>query len=63
MREYSGQRGWSPTRQAPLDPRAVSLKGQLDELNKLYKKKTTRLGTLDEALRVQVLIEGILLSR
>ena len=50
-------------REEPLDPRAVSLKGQLDELNKLYKKKTTRLATLDEALRVQVLIESILLSR
>ena len=50
-------------REEPLDPRAVSLKGQLDELNKLYKKKSNRLATLDEALRVQLLIEGILLSR
>ena len=50
-------------REEPVDPRAVSLKGQLDELNKLYKKKSNRLATLDEALRVQLLIEGILLSR
>jgi len=32
-------------------------------LNKLYKKKSNRLATLDEAFRVQVLIEGILLQR
>ena len=63
-KDYESHGGeFLPLREEPIDPRAVSLKGQLDELNKLYKKKTTRLGTLDEALRVQVLIEGILLSR
>ena len=63
-KDYESDGGeFIPLREEPLDPRAVSLKGQLDELNKLYKKKTTRLATLDEALRVQVLIESILLSR
>ena len=63
-RDYESDGGeFFPLREDPPDPRAVSLKGQLDELNKLYKKKSHRLATLDEALRVQVLIEGILLSR
>ena len=63
-RDYESDGGeFFPLREDPPDPRAVSLKGQLDELNKLYKKKSNRLATLDEALRVQVLIEGILLSR
>ena len=50
-------------RKEPLDPRAESLKGQLDELKKLYGKKSNKLATLDEALRVQLLVEGILLSK
>ena len=63
-RDYESDGGeFFPLREDQPDPRAVSLKGQLDELNKLYKKKSHRLATLDEALRVQVLIEGILLSR
>ena len=57
-KDYESDGGeFIPLREEPLDPRAVSLKGQLDELNKLYKKKSHRLATLDEALRVQVLIE------
>ena len=63
-KDYESDGGeFIPLREEPLDPRAVSLKGQLDELNKLYKKKGNRLATLDEAFRVQVLIEGILLQR
>ncbi|MFL2800882.1 MAG: Gfo/Idh/MocA family protein [Paracoccaceae bacterium] len=54
---------FNPLREEPLDPRAESLKGQLDELKKLYEKKSNKLATLDEALRVQLLIEGILLSK
>ena len=54
---------FTPLRKEPLDPRAESLKGQLDELKKLYEKKSNKLATLDEALRVQLLVEGILLSR
>ena len=63
-KDYESDGGeFIPLREEPLDPRAVSLKGQLDELNKLYKKKGNRLANLDEAFRVQVLIEGILLQR
>ena len=63
-KDYESDGGdFIPCREEPLDPRAVSLKGQLDELTKLYKKESNRLATLDEALRVQLLIEGILLSR
>ena len=42
------------------DPRAVSLKAQLDDLALLCAGKPNRLATLDEALRVQVLVEAIL---
>ncbi len=44
----------------PADPRAASLKGQLDDLLKLLKKQPNRLATPAEALRVQILVEGIL---
>ena len=54
---------FTPLRKEPLDPRAESLKGQLDELKKLYEKKSNKLATLDEAFRVQLLVEGILLSK
>ena len=63
-KDYESDGGeFIPLRAEPLDPRAVSLKGQLDELNKLYKRKNNRLATVDEALRVQLLVEGILVSR
>lgn len=42
------------------DPRATSLKAQLDDLVLLIEGKPNRLATLDEALRVQVLVEQIL---
>lgn len=42
------------------DPRAVSLKAQLDDLALLVAGKPNRLATLDEALRVQILVESIL---
>ncbi|MEW9921665.1 Gfo/Idh/MocA family protein [Marimonas sp. MJW-29] len=47
----------------PKDPRAVSLKAQLDDLALLVAGKPNRLATLEEALRVQVLVEGILSGR
>lgn len=42
------------------DPRATSLKAQLDDLVLLINGKVNRLATLSEALRVQILIETIL---
>jgi len=42
------------------DPRAASLKAQLDDLSLLIAGKPNRLATLPEALRVQTLVEGIL---
>jgi len=49
--------------QEPLDPRAESLRAQLDDLALLVAGKPNRLATLDEALRVQILIEGILAGK
>lgn len=46
--------------QDPQDPRASSLKAQLDDLVLLCEGKPNRLATLKEALRVQILVEGIL---
>lgn len=45
----------------PADPRAVSLKAQLDELDKAIRGETHKLATPAEALHVQELIEGMLL--
>ena len=42
------------------DPRVISLRAQLDDLALLIAGKPNRLATLEEALRVQVLVEGIL---
>jgi hypothetical protein len=44
----------------PTDPRATSLKAQLDDLVLVCEGKPNRLATLQEALRVQILVEGIL---
>jgi predicted dehydrogenase len=51
-----------PLRKEPKDPRAVSLKAQLDDLEKVFNGHPNKLATIEEALRVQVLIEGILAS-
>ena len=48
--------------QAPDDSRAVALKAQLDELALCVAGKPHRLATLDEALRVQRLVEQMLAS-
>lgn len=47
----------------PGDPRAVSLKAQLDDLQLLVGGEPNRLATLQEALRVQKLVEAMLASR
>lgn len=44
------------------DPRMVSLKAQLDDLVLLMAGKPHRLATVDEALRIQILVEGMLKS-
>jgi predicted dehydrogenase len=49
-----------PTDSIHDDTRATSLKAQLDDLTLLMAGKPNRLATIDEALRVQILIEGIL---
>ncbi|GIS10550.1 MAG: hypothetical protein CM15mP114_13320 [Alphaproteobacteria bacterium] len=49
-----------PLREEPKDPRAVSLKAQLDHLVLKLNNKPNSLATIDEALRVQILVEEIL---
>jgi predicted dehydrogenase len=44
----------------PADPRAVSLRAQLDDLLLCIAGKPNRLATPEEALRVQKLVEGML---
>jgi predicted dehydrogenase len=44
----------------PSDPRAVSLRAQLDDLLLCIEGRPNRLATPDEALRVQKLVEGML---
>ena len=46
----------------PVDPRANSLKAQLDELLLCLQGKPHRLATIDEALRVQKLVERMLMN-
>ena len=48
-----------PLRKEAQDPRAVSLKAQLDNLVLKLDKKSNTLATIDEAYRVQKLIEEI----
>ena len=47
-------------REEPKDPRAVSLKSQLDHLKLKINNKSNSLATIDEAFRVQMLVEEIL---
>ncbi|KIN71120.1 Gfo/Idh/MocA family protein [Sulfitobacter guttiformis] len=47
----------------PKDPRATSLKAQLDDLLLCLERKPNRLATPQEALRVQILIEQMLAER
>jgi predicted dehydrogenase len=45
------------------DPRTLSLQAQLDDLLLLINRKPNRLATPEEALRVQILVEGMLTGR
>ncbi len=51
---------WTAAYEFPADPRRSSLQRQLDELDKCVRGETHLLATPEEALRVQVLIEGML---
>ena len=48
--------------EAPADRRAVALKAQLDEFKLCYEGKPHRLATVIEAMRVQTLVEKMLVS-
>ncbi len=58
----SGGGPFTPTAPPPIDPRATSLKAQLDVLLLCINGKPHRLATLEEALRVQKLVEKMLAS-
>jgi len=47
-------------REPPKDPRAISLKAQLDDLSLNLAAKPNRLATMEEAFRIQTLVESIL---
>ena len=49
-----------PVGPVSVDPRAISLKAQLDDLKLLVEGRANRLATPDEALRVQILVEDML---
>ena len=60
-REAASRGGpFEPVRPEPSDPRAESLRCQLDDLRLLMEGRPHRLATPEEALRVQRLIEGML---
>lgn len=54
---------WAAAYEFPTDPRRSSLQRQLDELDKLVRGENSLLATPEEALRVQVLIEGMLAGK
>ena len=49
-----------PVGDEPADPRATSLRAQLDHLLLLMNGQSNRLASPEEALRVQILVEGML---
>ena len=51
---------FEPSSSNPTDTRATVLKAQLDDMVLLMNGKPNRLATIQEALSVQILIEGIL---
>lgn len=54
---------WTAAYDFPADPRRSSLQRQLDELDKLVRGEKHLLATPEEALRVQVLVEGMLAGK
>lgn len=54
---------FSEVAERPSDPRATSLKAQLDDLLLCLDRKPNRLASPQEALRVQVLVEQMLVGR
>jgi len=54
---------WAAAYEFPADPRRSSLQRQLDELDKLVRGENSLLATPEEALRVQVLVEGMLAGK
>lgn len=54
---------WAAAYEFPADPRRSSLQRQLDELDKLVRGEKSLLATPEEALRVQVLVEGMLAGK
>ena len=54
---------FTPVAPEPADPRAASLKAQLDDLALLIEGKPNRLATPAEALRVQILATGAISMR
>ena len=54
---------FTETVERPADPRAVSLKAQLDDLQLCIAKEPNRLATPGEALRVQKLVEKMLIGK
>jgi hypothetical protein len=51
---------FEPSSSDPMDTRETGLQAQLDDLVLLMNGKPNRLATVQEALRVQILIESIL---
>jgi len=56
----SDGRNFLPVGDEPHDPRTASMRAQLDDLLLLLDGRPNRLATLKEALRVQMLVEGML---
>lgn len=54
---------FEPVGAPPEDPRATALRGQLDETEKMIAGEPHLLATVDEALAVQALVEGMLAGR
>lgn len=54
---------FEPVRKEPVDPRRLTLRAQLDDLYLFLNGHSHRLATLEEALRVQRLVEKMLIGK